>query len=161
MPTSSQALFSSHINGSASDRDPVYATWPQLTQENPVIPPRKRVKASSTAATVGDSSRSSNTFGQGSGIGPTGDSSSALDSQQAEQPTQFAEYQPKKRGRPSKAEVEARNAEAIARGEVIPPPRVFGARNPQLAQSGARSLTPTRLGPTGDSSSALDSQHGE
>lgn len=39
-----------------------------------------------------------------------------------------AATQPKKRGRPSKADVEARNAAAIARGEVIPPPRINAAR---------------------------------
>jgi hypothetical protein len=36
--------------------------------------------------------------------------------------------QPKKRGRPSKADVEARNAAAIARGEVIAPPRTPASR---------------------------------
>lgn len=39
---------------------------------------------------------------------------------------------PKKRGRPSKADVEARHAEAIARGEVIPTARTLGPRNPQM-----------------------------
>jgi hypothetical protein len=37
--------------------------------------------------------------------------------------------QPKKRGRPSKAEVEARNAELVARGEVIPPSKASTPRS--------------------------------
>jgi hypothetical protein len=59
--------------------------------------------------------------------------------------------QPKKRGRPSKADVEARNAEAIARGEVIPPPRSAGPRNPQMVGIGqfdARSPIQRDLAPS-------------
>jgi hypothetical protein len=43
--------------------------------------------------------------------------------------------QPKKRGRPSKADVEARNAELVARGEVLPPPKAATPRPraPELA----------------------------
>lgn len=59
-----------------------------------------------------------------------------------------AGQQPKKRGRPSKADVEARNAEAIARGEVIPPPRTPGARNSQMIQFDPRSPTQRDLAPS-------------
>lgn len=43
--------------------------------------------------------------------------------------------QPKKRGRPSKAEVEARNADLVARGHVLPPPKTPTQRSrpPELA----------------------------
>lgn len=43
--------------------------------------------------------------------------------------------QPKKRGRPSKAEVEARNADLVARGHVLPPPNASTPRSkpPELA----------------------------
>lgn len=43
--------------------------------------------------------------------------------------------QPKKRGRPSKAEVEARNADLVARGHVLPPQKVSTPRSkpPELA----------------------------
>ncbi|KIN05864.1 hypothetical protein OIDMADRAFT_49374 [Oidiodendron maius Zn] len=43
--------------------------------------------------------------------------------------------QPKKRGRPSKAEVEARNADLVARGHVLPPPKTPTPRSkpPELA----------------------------
>lgn len=43
--------------------------------------------------------------------------------------------QPKKRGRPSKAEVEARNADLVARGHVLPPPKAPTPRSkpPELA----------------------------
>lgn len=42
---------------------------------------------------------------------------------------------PKKRGRPSKAEVEARNADLVARGHVLPPPKASTPRSkpPELA----------------------------
>ncbi|KAG9232518.1 hypothetical protein BJ875DRAFT_485986 [Amylocarpus encephaloides] len=42
--------------------------------------------------------------------------------------------QPKKRGRPSKADVELRQQEAIARGEVLPPPRVITPKVLKQAQ---------------------------
>jgi hypothetical protein len=50
--------------------------------------------------------------------------------------------QPKKRGRPSKADVEARNAEAIARGEVILPPKIPARRSTGDLTAGGDSSTP-------------------
>ena len=47
--------------------------------------------------------------------------------------------QPKKRGRPSKADVEARNAAAIARGEVIPPPKTPVGRESMGGDASAES----------------------
>jgi hypothetical protein len=49
---------------------------------------------------------------------------------------------PKKRGRPSKAEVEARNADLVARGKVIPPPKAPTPRTkpPELAPREPESL---------------------
>ena len=50
--------------------------------------------------------------------------------------------QPKKRGRPSKAEVEARNADLVARGHVLPPPKTTTPRSkpPELAPREAESM---------------------
>ena len=56
--------------------------------------------------------------------------------------------QPKKRGRPSKAEIEARNAAAIARGEIIPPPRTPAARKSMGGD--ASSEAPVRSGGFGE-----------
>ncbi|KAG0652404.1 hypothetical protein D0Z07_1390 [Hyphodiscus hymeniophilus] len=49
--------------------------------------------------------------------------------------------QPKKRGRPSKADIEARNAKAIARGEIIAPPRTLAARESVGGDASTESAT--------------------
>ncbi|KAL8655246.1 MAG: hypothetical protein Q9210_000994 [Variospora velana] len=64
-----------------------------------------------------------------------------------------AEQRRKKRGRPSKAEVEVKAAEYAARGEPYPPPR--RSKNPKPSTEGTASLgpsitfTPVTMGPSG------------
>ncbi|KAL8981880.1 MAG: hypothetical protein Q9177_005440 [Variospora cf. flavescens] len=64
-----------------------------------------------------------------------------------------AEQRRKKRGRPSKAEVEVKAAEYAARGEPYPPPR--RSKNPKPSSEGTASLgpsitfTPVTMGPSG------------
>ncbi|KAH6681706.1 hypothetical protein B0J14DRAFT_221377 [Halenospora varia] len=67
--------------------------------------------------------------------------------------------QPKKRGRPSKADVEQRQQEAIARGEVLPPPKTLTPKGPkqpgmeEQSGSGFAAIAPMAItGPSGDPS---------
>ncbi|RDL39327.1 uncharacterized protein BP5553_03667 [Venustampulla echinocandica] len=69
--------------------------------------------------------------------------------------------QPKKRGRPSKADVELRQQEAIARGEVLPPSKILTPKAPkqvvgqQSSTAGFTVIAPmTTAGPPTDPSAA-------